>query len=155
MAFSCFWTWIHIVLISGGRNVFLNLTSEEKPMIWSKFYAKFYGELLKKMFWIKLTFQNKLKKFIGYHFHQLKNIFTEDNILTVQKRLLPKFENSQIKVRFMSYSKCFNFRQILKLSSNFGCLFTFCYLDGANSIKTDLHVCNLWTGQFVSYKSVI
>ena len=22
-------------------------------------------------------------------------------------------------------------------------------------VKTDLHVCNLWTGQFVSYKSVI
>ena len=56
-----------------------------------------------------------------------------------------------------------------------GCLFTFCYLDGANSIKTDLHtlitllrdfgstadsvyrtglmiecICNLWTGQFAS-----
>ena len=29
------------------------------------------------------------------------------------------------------------------------------YLDGANSIKTDLHICNLWTGQFASYKSVI
>ena len=27
--------------------------------------------------------------------------------------------------------------QISKLLSNFGCLFTFCYLDGANSIKTD------------------
>jgi hypothetical protein len=23
-----------------------------------------------------------------------------------------------------------------------------------NSIKTDLHICNLWTGQFVTYKSV-
>ena len=22
-------------------------------------------------------------------------------------------------------------------------------------VKTDLHVCNLWTGQFVSYKTVI
>ena len=39
--------------------------------------------------------------------------------------------------------------------SNFGCLFTFCYLDVENSIKSDLHICNLWTGQFVSYKSVI
>ena len=58
-------------------------------------------------------------------------------------------------VQFMSYSKCSNWHLISKLSSNFGCLFTFCYLDGANSIKTDLHVCNLWTGQFVSYKSVI
>ena len=34
-------------------------------------------------------------------------------------------------------------------------LFTFCYLNAANSIKTDLHICNLGTGQFVSYKSVI
>ena len=57
--------------------------------------------------------------------------------------------------RVISYSKCSNWRQISKLSLNFGCLFTFCYLDGANSIKTDLHICNLWTGQFVSYKSVI
>ena len=58
-------------------------------------------------------------------------------------------------IRFISYSKCSNWRWISKLLSNFGCLFTFCYLDGANSIKTDLLVCNLWTGQFVSYKSVI
>ena len=30
-------------------------------------------------------------------------------------------------------------------------LFTFCYLNGANSIKIDLlHICNLWTDQFVS-----
>ena len=28
-------------------------------------------------------------------------------------------------------------------------------LDVANSIKTDLHIYNLWTGQFVSYKPVI
>jgi hypothetical protein len=31
----------------------------------------------------------------------------------------------------------------------------FLLFGGANSIKTDLHICNLWTGQFVSYKSVI
>ena len=60
-----------------------------------------------------------------------------------------------INVRFISYSKCSNWRRISKLSLNFECLFTFCYLDGANSIKTDLHICNLWTGQFVSYKSGI
>ena len=51
--------------------------------------------------------------------------------------------------------KCSNWHWISKLSLNFGCLFTFCYLDGANYIKTDLHICNLWTGQFVSYKSVV
>ena len=34
-------------------------------------------------------------------------------------------------------------------------LFTFCYLGGANSMKTFLHICNLWTGQFASYKSDI
>ena len=40
-------------------------------------------------------------------------------------------------VWFISYSKCSNWHWISKLASNFGCLFTFCYLDGANSIKTD------------------
>ena len=48
-------------------------------------------------------------------------------------------------VRFILYSKC----SISKLFSNFCCLFTFCYLDGANSIKTGLRTCNLWTGQSV------
>jgi hypothetical protein len=60
-----------------------------------------------------------------------------------------------LKLRFMSYLKHSSWRQILKLLSNFGCIFTFCYLDEANSMKTDLDICNLWTGQFVSYKSVI
>ena len=54
----------------------------------------------------------------------------------------------------ISNLKCSNWRWISKLLSNFGFLFTFCYLEGANSIKTDLQICNLWTGQFVSYKSV-
>ena len=62
---------------------------------------------------------------------------------------------TQTFVQFNSYSKCSNWRRISKLLLNFGCLFTFCYLDGANSIKTDLHICNLWTGPFVYYKSVI
>ena len=31
----------------------------------------------------------------------------------------------------------------------------FANVDAANSIKTDLHICNLWTAQFVSYKSLI
>ena len=60
---------------------------------------------------------------------------------------------------FMSYSKCSNWRWISKLSSNFACLFVFCYWDGTNSIKTDLHICNLccnlWICKFVSYKSAI
>ena len=67
-------------------------------------------------------------------------------------------DENEIKsnVWFMSYSKCSNWRRISKLWLDFGCLFTFCYLDMANSIKTDLlHICNLWTGQFVSCKSVI
>ena len=29
-----------------------------------------------------------------------------------------------------------------------------CNFDGDNSIKTDLHICNLWTGQFVSNTSL-
>ena len=38
-------------------------------------------------------------------------------------------------IRFISYSNCSIWHRISKLLSNFGCLFTFCYLDGANSIK--------------------
>ena len=49
----------------------------------------------------------------------------------------------KINVWFMSFSKCSNWRRISKLLSNFGCLFTFGYLGGANSIKTDLHTCNI------------
>ena len=52
--------------------------------------------------------------------------------------------------RFISYSKCFNCRWISKLLSNFGWLITFFYLDGADSIKTDLRICNFWTGKFIS-----
>ena len=53
-----------------------------------------------------------------------------------------------------SYSKCFNWRQISKLSSTFGCLFTFCYSAWATLIKTKLQNCNWQTGQFISYKYV-
>ena len=42
----------------------------------------------------------------------------------------------------ISQSKCANWHRISKLASNFGYLFTFCYMDGANSIKTDLHIFN-------------
>ena len=45
----------------------------------------------------------------------------------------------------MSHLKCSNCHWISKLLLNFGCLSTFCYLDGANSIKTYLHICNLYT----------
>ena len=37
-----------------------------------------------------------------------------------------------IYVRFISFLKCSNWRQISKLSSNFGCLFTFLYFAWAN-----------------------
>ena len=68
----------------------------------------------------------------------------------------PRYNQKQSSyVRFISYSRCSIWRRISKLSSNFGCLFTFCYLDGANSIKTDLHISNLWIGWFVSYMSVL
>ena len=52
-------------------------------------------------------------------------------------------------VRFMSYSKHSNWRWILKLKSNFGCLFTFCYSAGANLLKTKLQTCNLQIGQSI------
>ena len=57
-------------------------------------------------------------------------------------------------VRFMSYLKCSNWRQILKLALNFGYLFTFYYPAWANSLKTKSQTCNLQTGQSISYKYV-
>ena len=59
-----------------------------------------------------------------------------------------------IYVWFISYSKCSNWRQISKLASNFGCLFTFCYSAWANLLKTKLQTCNLQTGQSISYKYI-
>ena len=50
---------------------------------------------------------------------------------------------SYVYAWFISYSKCSNWRRISKLSLNFGCLFTCCYFDRANSIKTNLQTCNL------------
>ena len=41
-------------------------------------------------------------------------------------------------VRFISYSMHSNWHLISTLLSNFVCLVTFCYLDRANSIKTDI-----------------
>ena len=64
------------------------------------------------------------------------------------------FKCSSSNVRFMSYLKSFNWRRILKLVSNFGCLFTFCHSSGANLSKTKLQTCNLQTGQSISYKYV-
>ena len=71
--------------------------------------------------------------------------------------LCPNFQKilTPYNVGFMSCSKCSNWCQILKLLSNIGCLSIFCYLEWANKIKTDFHICNLWNGQFVSSKSVI
>ena len=66
-----------------------------------------------------------------------------------KKGWVEKNKSKNIYVQFILYSQCSSWRQILKLLSYFGCIFTFCYLDGANSIKTDLHICNLWTGQIL------
>ena len=57
---------------------------------------------------------------------------------------IASFQNSiknDVNVRFILYSNT-NWCRI-------SFLFTFCYLDGANSIKTDLRIFNLSTGQFV------
>ena len=68
-------------------------------------------------------------------------------------RVLSLLESCQLSfnsnVWFISYSKCSNWHQISKLLLSFCFLFTFCYLDGAHSIKIDLHICNLWISQSV------
>ena len=49
---------------------------------------------------------------------------------------------------FLYYVKCWNVKRYpfanVKLF-DIWCGFVFCYLDGANSIKTDFRTCNLWT----------
>jgi hypothetical protein len=72
----------------------------------------------------------------------------------------PLPESFQKNINFKLMSGSSHIQSVLigveyKLLLNFGCLSNFFYLDGANSIKTDLHICNLWTGQFVCYKSVV
>ena len=61
-----------------------------------------------------------------------------------------KFAN----VRFMSYSKCSNWRRISKLVSKFEFSFTFWYFAGANLPNAKLQNCNLQTGQLISCKHV-
>ena len=45
----------------------------------------------------------------------------------------PESDNGESYVRFISYSMCYNWRQISKLASNFGCLFTFFSADHPHS----------------------
>ena len=67
---------------------------------------------------VPLAIENAYKKF-----HPGKNqSYYEREKLKVRGLL----RSSQIYVQFISYSKCSNWRQILKLLSNFGCLFTVC-----------------------------
>ena len=83
-----------------------------------------------------IFFINGINGFNGFN-----GIIWFDFIIVIVIVLL--FQIFLIYVQFISYSKkCSNWHRISKLSSNFGCLFTFRYLDGANSIRTDLHICN-------------
>ena len=59
-----------------------------------------------------------------------------------------------IGVRFISYLMCSNCLRMSKLSLNLWCSSIFCYSDWTNKIKNKLQVCNLQTGQFISYKFV-
>ena len=65
------------------------------------------------------------------------------------------FHKTQVQVVILMYITSPNLNWFKSYDTKSKYLFTFCDLDGANSIKTDLHICNLWTGQLVSYKSVI
>ena len=83
--------------------------------------------------WVNVCW-NMWKRQMWFFFSNLENIICKIFINMTETLQLILLTN----VRFISYLK---WRQISKLSSNFRCLFTFCYLDGANSIKTDLHIC--------------
>jgi hypothetical protein len=76
------------------------------------------------------------------YFFKVADLFILSNEL-----VLKKYHYSSTNAWFISYSKSSDWHRISKLLFNFGCLLTFCYLDGTNLIKTDSHICNLWTGQ--------
>ena len=52
------------------------------------------------------------------------------------------------------WSVLINWRRLSKLLSNIGCLFTCCYFNRANSIKTNLQTCNLQTMQSINTSSL-
>ena len=61
-----------------------------------------------------------------------------------------------ICVWFISYSKCSNWHRLSKIVVELWMFIHFLlFLDRASSIKTDLHICKLWTGPSVNFKSVI
>ena len=78
----------------------------------------------------------KLFKFQGSDSQSIKKHNNEtcdsEPILYGENQLVKKIINN---AWIISYSKCSNFHRISKLLLNFECLFTFCYLDRANSIK--------------------
>ena len=69
-------------------------------------------------------------------FKSLKTLNLSGNLISYLPEdigQLSKLENLIVSnVWFISYSKCSIWRQISKLLSNFGCLFTFCYSAWAN-----------------------
>ena len=65
-------------------------------------------------------------------FNILKLNFIFHGIKEIRQEVIFYRKHSYTYVRFISYFKCSKWPQILKLSSSFGCLFTFFYLDGAN-----------------------
>ena len=133
---------------------------KKKPLLANKKFVFFFTwELLLKKFVCRFVF----KKFVKTY-HELVKRFKICGICSKYfqsncqrwSKVCSSYASIWLGVKLLEISrKCSNWSWISKLSSNFGCLFTFCYLDGANSIKTDLCICNLWTGQFVRYKSAI
>ena len=84
-----------------------------------------------------------LKSFDGSGFEPIQDFFFRkgDKMLkaTYLYILLSEFVFYAL---IISYSKCSNWHRILKLLSNFGCLFWFCYLDRVTSIKIAYWSCN-------------
>ena len=101
-------------------------------------------------FWSRNTRRPSL-----YHVtYKIRQILDIELYIRLIKTLSKLQDAILYNVWFISYSKCSNWHQISKLSWELW-IFIYFLLFGWGSIKTDLHTCNLLTGQFLSYKSGI
>ena len=131
------------------------LVVQRKVCDWALIYVlrkKFTANNEGQKFWLVSPHSQAIRMTTHKVFQRYINTFCSMN--NKYCRVLSLLESCQLSfnsnVWFISYSKCSNWHRISKLSSNFGCLFTFCHSAQANLSKT----CNPKTGQSISYKYV-
>ena len=113
-------------------------------LVYSEVYGNTYLTSIYHCLLKYRNFKNKSDKYLQYFgwnhslCTMLQLIYFLSGLVSCAKLFL-KFASN---VWIISYSKCSNWRWISKFSWNFGCLFTCCYFDRTNSIKTNLQTCN-------------